>query len=388
MEICSVKDVCGGCIYQGIEYSEQVDLKGESVKKLIEEKGIKSGRFAGIEGSPLIYSYRNKMEYTFGNLEKDGEMTLGMHKSGHYMSIITVDNCQLVDNDFNMILSAVLNFCKDKGYKHYHKKTHKGLLRNLIIRKGERTHELLINIVTSTQFEFDDEGFKALILSLELDNEVVGILHTYNDNIADKVTCEKLKIIHGRDYYNEKILGLDFQVSAFSFFQTNVAAVERLYTEAIDMIDDVEGKTVFDLYCGTGTIAQYLAIRAKKTVGVEIVEDAVQAARENAKLNGLENCEFIAGDVLEVLDNIEDKPDVIVVDPPRAGMNHKVLPKLLRYGVDQILYISCNPKTLMDNLKFMEENGYMIGTIKAFDNFPFTRHTECVALITKQNQRI
>lgn len=388
MEICSVKDVCGGCIYQGIEYSDQVDLKGESVKRLLEEKGIKSGRFIGIEGSPLIYGYRNKMEYTFGDLEKDGEMTLGMHKSGHYMSIITVDHCQLVDNDFNVILSAVLNFCKEKGYKHYHKKTHKGLLRNLIIRKGERTKELLINIVTSSQSEFDDEGFKILILSLELSNEIVGILHTYNDNIADKVTCEELKIIYGRDYYNEKILGLDFKVSAFSFFQTNVAAVERLYTEAIDMIADVEGKTVFDLYCGTGTIAQYLAIRAKKTVGVEIVEDAVRAARENAKLNGLENCEFIAGDVLEVLDNIQDKPDVIVVDPPRAGINYKALPKLLRYGVDQILYISCNPKTLMDNLKFMEKNGYTIGTIKAFDNFPFTRHIECVVVINKINQRI
>lgn len=382
-EVCKIKQHCGGCIYQGVDYGEQVELKGESVKKLLEEKKLKTGEYIGIEGSPKIYNYRNKMEYTFGNLVKDGEMTLGMHKRGQFMSIITVDDCQLVDDDFNIILRAILDFCNEKGYKHYHKRSHRGLLRNLIIRKGERTKELLVNIVTSTESEFDDEAFVKMILDLKLDNEVVGILHTYNDNLADSVICERLDVLYGRDYYNEKIMGLQFKVSAFSFFQTNISAVERLYTEALDMIDDVEGKTVFDLYCGTGTITQSLAVRAKKVVGVEIVEDAVLAARDNAKLNGLDNCEFIAGDVLKVLDDITDKPDVIVVDPPRAGMNHKVLPKLLNYGVDQILYISCNPKTMVDNLRFMEENGYRVVKIKAFDNFPFTKHIESVVLIEK-----
>ncbi|MBR5229096.1 MAG: 23S rRNA (uracil(1939)-C(5))-methyltransferase RlmD [Firmicutes bacterium] len=382
-EVCSIKQHCGGCIYQGVDYAEQVELKGESVKKLLEEKKLKTGEYIGIEGSPKIYNYRNKMEYTFGNLVKDGEMTLGMHKRGQFMSIITVDECQLVDDDFNIILRAILNFCNEKGYKHYHKRSHRGLLRNLVIRKGERTKELLINIVTSTESEFDDDAFVKMLLDLKLDNEIVGILHTYNDNLADSVVCERLDVLYGRDYYNEKIMGLQFKVSAFSFFQTNISAVERLYTEALDMIDDVEGKTVFDLYCGTGTITQSLAVRAKKVVGVEIVEDAVLAARDNAKLNGLDNCEFIAGDVLKVLDDITDKPDVIVVDPPRAGMNHKVLPKLLNYGVDQILYISCNPKTMVDNLRFMEENGYRVVKIKAFDNFPFTKHVETVVLLSK-----
>ena len=258
-------------------------------------------------------------------------------------------------------------------------------MRNLIVRKGERTKELLISIVTTTLAEFDDEAFKDMLLGLPLENMIVGILHTYNDNISDKVTCERLETIYGRDYYRESILGLQFNVSLYSFFQTNISAVERLYTEALEMIDDVEGKTVFDLYCGTGTITQALALKARKAVGVEIVEDAVDAARANAKLNGLDNCEFIAGDVLKVIDDLTDLPDVIVVDPPRAGMNYKVLPKLLRYGVDQILYISCNPKTLMDNLLFMQENGYAVTKIKAFDNFPFTKHTESVCLIEKVN---
>jgi 23S rRNA (uracil-5-)-methyltransferase RumA len=386
MEQCKLAGICGGCLYQGVDYEEQVQLKGKEVTDLLKEKGIRYNEFLGIEGSPAVTRYRNKMEYTFGDEVKGGEMTLGMHKRGQFMSVITVDECMLTDDDFNKILSAVLQFCKDRSYRPYHKRRHDGLMRNLIIRKGERTEELLVGIVTTSETPFDDAAFKELLLSLPLNNHIVGILHTFNDNISDKVTNERIEILYGRDYYNEKILGLDFRVSMYSFFQTNISAVERLYTEALDMIDDVEGKTVFDLYCGTGTITQSLALKAKKAVGVEIVEDAIESARANAALNGLTNCEFIAGDVLKVLDDIADKPDVIVVDPPRAGINYKVLPKLLRYGVDQILYISCNPKTLMDNLLFMQENGYRIEKVKAFDNFPFTGHVETVVLMSKKEK--
>ena len=179
-------------------------------------------------------------------------------------------------------------------------------------------------------------------------------------------------------------MGLDFKVSAFSFFQTNVEAVERLYTEALSMIDNFDDKIVYDLYCGTGTITQTLALKAKKVIGVEIVEEAVHAARINAKLNKLDNCEFIVGDVFEVLDCIKERPDVIVVDPPRVGIHQKALEKIVSYGVKQILYISCNPKSLTDNLKYMNYYGYKVKTIKAFDNFPNTKHIECVCLIEKE----
>ena len=406
MEECKHAGACGGCLYQGVSYEEQVALKEKSVLELLEEKGIRCGEYLGFEGSPSVSAYRNKMEYTFGDEVKGGPLTLGMHRAGQYLSVVTVDGCQLVDRDFSLILSSVLDFCLSKGYRKYNKRSHKGLMRNLIIRKGERTHELLISIVTASAdhisadravegnpdeasapqetVTFDDEGFLKLLLGLKLENTIAGVLHTYNDNISDKVTPERVELLYGRDYYREKIMGLDFQVSLFSFFQTNISAVERLYTEALELIDDVEGKTVFDLYCGTGTISQALALRAKEVVGVEIVEDAVEAARANASLNGLDNCRFIAGDVLTVLDQVEKKPDVIVVDPPRAGMNYKVLPKLLRYGVDQILYISCNPKTLMDNLLFMQENGYRVEKIKAYDNFPFTKHVETVCLLSNR----
>ena len=390
MDICKHNEFCGGCLHQGMDYTAQVEMKCKEVLNLLKKKDIDYGEFLGIDASPAIYRYRNKMEYTFGDQVKDGEMTLGMHQKGRFMSIVTVDECQLVDVDFNIILRATLNFCTDKGYSFYHKKSHKGLMRNLIIRKGVRTGELLVNIVTSSQESFDEEAYAELLLGLseysygKLNNKIVGILHTINDNIADAVICDNLKILYGRDYYTEKIMGLDFKVSAFSFFQTNVEAVENLYTQAIDMIDDFEGKVAFDLYCGTGTITQVLAKKAKKAIGIELVEEAVAAAKENAKLNGLSNCEFLAGDVFNVLETVTEKPDVIVLDPPRVGIQAKALDKIISYGVEQIVYISCNPKTLVENLYYLQYNGYKAKKIKAFDNFPFTKHTECVALLEKR----
>ena len=386
MDICKHKELCGGCIHQGKSYEQQLEEKGNDVSMLISKKEIKVGEYLGIQGSPAQYRYRNKMEYTFGDTVKDGPLCLGMHRKKHFMSIVTVDECQLVPEDFNRILSAVLGFCQEKGYSFYHKKSHEGLLRHLIIRYGVRTGELLVNIVTSSQGEFDDKGFTEMITALELDNRVVGVLRTINDRLADAVYCEELKVLWGRDYYMEKIMGLDFKVSAFSFFQTNVEAAERLYTEAIDLIDDFEDKNVFDLYCGTGTITQALALKAKTVTGVELVSEAVEAAKENAKLNGLDNCSFIAGDVFEVLEKLEQKPDVIVVDPPRVGIQPKALDKILGYGVKQIVYISCNPKSLTDNLMYIQGNGYEVKKIKAFDNFPMTKHVETVCLLSKLHE--
>lgn len=384
MDICKHKELCGGCIHQGKPYEQQLEEKGNDVSMLISKKEIKVGEYLGIQRSPAQYRYRNKMEYTFGDTVKDGPLCLGMHRKKHFMSIVTVDECQLVPEDFNRILSAVLEFCQEKGYSFYHKKSHEGLLRHLIIRYGVRTGELLVNIVTSSQGEFDDKGFTEMITALELDNRVVGVLRTINDRLADAVYCEELKVLWGRDYYMEKIMGLDFKVSAFSFFQTNVEAAERLYTEAIDLIDDFEDKNVFDLYCGTGTITQALALKAKTVTGVELVSEAVEAAKENAKLNGLDNCSFIAGDVFEVLEKLEQKPDVIVVDPPRVGIQPKALDKILGYGVKQIVYISCNPKSLTDNLMYIQGNGYEVKKIKAFDNFPMTKHVETVVQLVRK----
>lgn len=385
MDICKHDQFCGGCIYQGTAYEEQLKIKEEEVLKLLADKGVSPKVTDKIEGCPDRYRYRNKMEYTFGDMVKDGPMTLGMHKKGNYMSIITVDRCQLVEEDFNRILSFALKFAKDRDYSFYHKKTHRGLLRNLIVRRGVRTGELLVNVVTSSQENFDEDSFVKGLLALELDNDIVGILRTFNDNLADAVVCDCLKTLWGRDYYMEKLLGLSFKVSAFSFFQTNIEAVERLYSEALSLIEDFEGKSVFDLYCGTGTISQIMALKAKSVLGIELIPEAVTAAEQNAGLNGLDNCRFIAGDVFEVLKNTEETPEVIVVDPPRVGIQPKALDKILEYGVKEILYISCNPKTLAENLRYMEHYGYECMYLKPFDNFPFTKHAECIALLSRKS---
>ena len=381
--LCPHREFCCGCIYQDVPFENLLEEKEREVLRLLEAKGVTPEKIDSIEGCPSAFCYRNKMEYTFGDFVKDGEMTLGMHRKKNFMSIVTVDSCQLVDPDFNIILKAVLDFSVERGYTFYHKRSHSGLLRNLIIRKGIRTGELLVNIVTTSEKGFDEERFTEMLLSLTLDNNIVGILRTYCDSLADAVVPDSLKILYGRDYYMEKLLGLDFKVSAFSFFQTNVEAAERLYTEALALVDSFEGKKAFDLYCGTGTISQVLALKAKEVLGIELVEEAVGAARENAALNGLDNCRFIAGDVFKILNEVSDKPDVIVVDPPRVGIQPKALDKIISYGVKEIIYISCNPKTLAENLRYLDYYGYKCRYLKPFDNFPMTKHTECIALLSK-----
>jgi 23S rRNA (uracil-5-)-methyltransferase RumA len=299
------------------------------------------------------------------------------------MSILTTDECQLVPGSFNEILRSVLEFCRLRGYRPYHRKTHEGLLRTLVLRCGVRTGEILVNIVTSSSMAFDEEGFREMLLGLDLDMEIIGILHTFNDSVADAVIDESHKILYGRDYYNEEILGLKFKVKAFAFFQTNIDAVERLYPDVLKVVPDVSGKTVYDLYCGTGTISQLMASEAKDVYGIDIVEDSIIAARSNTELNGITNCHYICGDVKEKLDEIPEKPDVIVVDPPRAGIHDKAVAMLCRYGIDEIVYVSCNPKTLCINLDSFRANGYEIMSIKAYDNFPMTKHVETVVLLSK-----
>ena len=374
--ICSHSDMCGGCSYQGVEYVMQLKNKEGEVRGLLEEKALKPEVFDSIEPSPNRYSYRNKMEYSFGDLEKGGEMTLGMHRKKMFMSIATTDECQIVPEDFNKVLKATLDFCKDFAYSHYNKRSHNGLLRNLILRCGVRTNQLLVNIVTQSDDKagerFDEKAYADFLLGLDLKMQIVGVLRTENNSVADAVIPEKIKIVYGNDYYVEELLGLKFKVSAFSFFQTNVDAVEKLYTEALNLVDSFEGKNVFDLYSGTGTISQVLALKAKHVLGIELVEEAVEAAKLNAKINNLTNVDFIAGDVFEVLKTVEEKPDVIVVDPPRAGIQPKALDKIISYGVNEIVYISCNPKTLVNNLYYLEYNGYKVKYLKPFDNFPFT----------------
>jgi 23S rRNA (uracil-5-)-methyltransferase RumA len=259
---------------------------------------------------------------------------------------------------------------------------HTGYLRHLLLRRSVTSGELLIALVTTSQADPDLSELKELLLALPLQGKIAGILHIINDSLADLVQSDETRVLYGQDYFYETVLGLKFRVSVFSFFQTNTKGAERLYETARSYIGDTKGMTVFDLYSGTGTIAQIMAGVAKKVIGVEIVEEAVESARINAQLNGLENCEFIAGDVLKCLDEIEEKPDYIILDPPRDGINPKALRKIMAYGVPHMVYISCKPTSLARDLQILAEGGYRLEKAKCVDMFPHTVHVETVVLLS------
>ena len=390
---CPHFNICGGCSYISMPYEESLKIKENQVRELLEPVLSKQQSVCQIEPirqSPVYYGYRNKMEFTFGDEVKDGPLALGMHKKGSFYDIVTVDGCRLVDDDYSAILRETLYYFEEKKTPFYHRYTHEGYLRHLLVRRASRTGEILAALVTTTQQEVDLESWKERLLSLPLNGKFAGILHITNDSMSDAVKCDSSEILYGRDYFYEELLGLKFRISTFSFFQTNTCGAEVLYETAREYVGSLvkeEGKPdsiVYDLYSGTGTIAQLMAPVAKKVIGVEIVEEAVVAARENAKQNGLENCEFIAGDVLKVLDEIEEKPDFIILDPPRDGVHPKALSRIIGYGVEKLVYISCKPTSLARDLEIFIANGYEVQRCVPVDQFPWTTGIETVVLLSQQ----
>ena len=397
-EPCPHFGMCGGCTYQTVPYEKQLDMKLTQVKKLISDAigtEKESGyEFIGIHGSPKKSEYRNKMEFSFGDEYKDGPLALGMHKRGSFYDLVTVSDCQIVDEDFRTILKATLDYFSKNNIPYLHRATHKGYLRHLLVRKATKTGEIIVDLVTTTQTEgFNEEellaGFRYALLTRHYDGIFKGVLHTKNDSVADVVKNDGTEVLYGDSYFYEELLGLKFKITPFSFFQTNSLGAEVLYETAREFIlgddkDSLNGKTVYDLYSGTGTIAQLMAPVCKEVVGVEIVEEAVCAAKENAALNGLDNCKFIAGDVLKVLDEIEEKPDYIILDPPRDGIHPKAIGKIIEYGVENMVYISCKPTSLARDLQIFMNRGYRVEKICCVDMFPNTYHIETVVLLSQQ----
>lgn len=395
--LCPHFGICGGCTYQNLSYEDQLKLKESQLRELFRPVLSVSGRefdqvFEGIKPSPRVFGYRNKMEFSFGDTCKDGPLALGMHRRGSFYDIVNVEQCRIVDEDYRKILTAVRDFFGEKNIPYYHRLRHEGYLRHLLVRKAAATGEILIDLITTSQREGYQEEvllreFADRLGAIPLEGKLAGILHTRNDSVADVVKNEGTQILFGEDFFFEELLGLKFKITPFSFFQTNSLGAEMLYSLAREFIGDTakEESTVFDLYSGTGTIAQMLAPAVGKVIGVEIVEEAVLAARENAKLNGLSNCEFIAGDVLKVLDEIGEKPDFIVLDPPRDGIHPKALSKIIHYGVERMVYISCKPTSLVRDLEVLQGSGYEVVRMGGVDMFPGTGHTECVVGIQKKH---
>lgn len=385
--VCSIFPVCGGCMYQTMSYEAQMDMKAEQVKNILNEAVNGEYLFEGVKASPKEFAYRNKMEFSFGDEYKDGPLTLGLHKKGSTYDVLTASDCKLVHDDMTKILNCVLEYFKERNVSYYKKMQHTGYLRHLLLRRGDRTGEILVNLVTTTQEEHDMSPLKEALLNLELEGKIVGFLHILNDSLSDVVQSDETRIIYGQDYFYEKLLNLEFKITPFSFFQPNSRGAEVLYSTVRDYIGDINDMTVFDLFSGTGTIAQVLAPVAKQVIGVEIIEEAVEAAKENATHNGLSNCKFIAGDVFKVLDEIEEKPDVIVLDPPRDGIHPKALPKILDYGVDKIVYISCKVTSLARDLEMIQARGYEVVKSVAVDQFCQTVHVETVVLLSQHRDK-
>lgn len=394
---CPQSGVCGGCLYQTIPYEEQLKIKEGQVRELLD--AVCSGyEFEGIKASPAAEEYRNKMEFSFGDEKKDGPLCLGMHKRGSFYDVVNADDCRIVHGDFRKLLTATREYFAKLEAPFYKKLRHEGYLRHLLVRRAVKTGEILVALVTTTQTEWAAgqngcaaaeaeeqvlEGWKELIQALPLEGKLAGILHVKNDSLADVVQSDETEILYGQDYFYEELLGLRFKISPFSFFQTNSLGAEVLYSQVRDYIGDTAGQVVFDLYSGTGTIAQILAPVAEKVVGVEIVEEAVEAARENAARNGLSNCEFIAGDVLKVVGDLKDKPDLIVLDPPRDGVHPKALNQIIDFGVKRMVYVSCKPTSLQRDLVTLQERGYRMVRACCVDMFPGTGNCEVVALLTR-----
>lgn len=382
---CKHFGLCGGCTYQSVAYEEQLKIKQSQVKGMLDEVIKSDYVFESIQKSPVFEEYRNKMEFSFGNEIKDGPLTLGMHKRNSTYDIVNVDECKIVDSDYRKILTCVYEHFKEAKIPFCHKMTHEGYLRHLLVRKAVKTHQILVDLVTTTQMEYDLTQLSQELRQLSLEGEIVGFLHTYNDSVADVVKNDRTEIIFGQDFFFEELLGLHFRITPFSFFQTNSLGAEVLYTKAREYVGSTKDKVIFDLYSGTGTIAQILAPVAKKVVGVEIVEEAVESAKSNAKLNKLDNCEFIAGDVLKVIGGITDKPDLIVLDPPRDGIHPKALDIIIDYGVDRMVYISCKPTSLARDLVVLQERGYKVEKVCCVDMFPGTGHVETVCCLQRVN---
>lgn len=377
---------CGGCTYQNLPYEEQLRLKEQQVKELLDQVITEYPyEFEGIKKSPAVYGYRNKMEFSFGDEYKGGPIALGMHKRGSFHDIVSVPDCQIVDEDYRKILTCTLECAKESGLPYYHRMRHTGFFRHLLVRKAVKTGEILIDLITTTEYDnFNAAGWMEALLSLNLSGTIVGILRTKNDSVADVVKDEGTEIIYGQSYFYEELLGLKFKITPFSFFQTNSLGAEILYDKAREYIGDTKDKVIFDLYSGTGTIAQILAPVAKKVTGVEIVEEAVEAAKENAALNGLDNCTFWAGDVLKVIDELGEVPDLIVLDPPRDGVHPKALEKITNFGVEKIVYIACKPTSLARDLGMLQGRGYRVERIGGIDLFPGTYHVETCVLLGRK----
>jgi 23S rRNA (uracil1939-C5)-methyltransferase len=377
---CPHFGACGGCRWQDLDYAAQTAWKERQVRDALERIGHQTG-FALDPIVPAVdtYRYRNKLEFSFGD-SPEGP-SLGFHRAGRWDEILPVSECLLMDAAGNEARSVVEAWARRSGADVWDRRTNKGYLRHLVVRSSSRTGQLLATIVTSPG---------ALPSRAWLEDELtervpgcVGLLHAVSDGVAEVTAGLESTQVFGRDWYEERLLGLRLRVSAGAFLQTNTAMCERLYELAIEEAGLAGDEVVWDLYSGIGSIALAVAGSAGRVIGVEVVEEAVERARENADLNDVGNVEFVLGDVAKtvrpLLESGVPGPDVVVLDPPRAGLTPKAVRRVLELEPHRIVYVSCNPTTLAGNAELLAAGGYRLERVRPVDMFPHTHHVECVA---------
>jgi 23S rRNA (uracil1939-C5)-methyltransferase len=379
---CAHFGVCGGCRFQNLSYDVQLAEKERQVRDAL----VRIGRITDPRLEPIVparsqYGYRNKLEYSFAS-DDDG-VELGFHRAGRWDEVIGIDECLLTTDLGNEIRRAVRDWAREERLEAYDQETGEGYLRHLVVREGRNTGQALVVLVTAPGERFEAGYFVDVLRRFP---EVRSIHWAVNDTPAEQTNLPTL-LLWGDDAIEEEILGLRFRLRPSAFLQTNTEMAAEVYTLARDAAGLSGSENVFDLYCGTGTIGLALAAGAASVWGLEISEEAVACAIENAELNGIENVRFFAGNVGQTLEELQERagsPDVVVVDPPRAGLAGKALRRTGQLQAPRIVYVSCNPTTLASDILVLgDEYGYELQRCRPVDMFPHTPHVESVALLTR-----
>ena len=367
-----------GAPWQVLPYERQLAVKQEQVADALQRIGHLEG-FVLDEIVPAVkqWRYRNKLEYSFGTAD-DGSLVCGFHAPGSWHEIVPVSDCKLASERSNAAREQVLAWCSDQGLTAFDRRTHVGMLRNLVVREGRRTGDLQVRLVTGPG-EIDTASLSAAV-------QCEGLMWTRTDALAETTQGGRTELIAGAPALQEECSGLRFSISPSAFFQTNTEMAEQLYGIASKLADLQGWERIFDLYCGIGTVGLSLAGRAGEVWGLEIVEEAVADAIANARRNEIDNARYFAGDVRLALRELVEqsgRPDVCVIDPPRAGLSQKVVRRVIESAPRRIVYISCNPTTLAPNAAQLVEAGYVLKRVAPVDMFPQTPHIECVALLER-----
>lgn len=395
---CFYFGTCGGCKWQHVDYPAQLDAKTQSVREALQH----TGGFADVQvepaiGSEKVYFYRNKMEFSFSasrwltreeidsGREFDTDFALGLHAPGTFDKVLDLHECHLQSPTSRELVNGMRVLAKEQGWMPWHIRNHTGFLRHLVIRTGERTGEIMVNLVTNG-FDAKRMDLAAEFLRREFP-QVTTFVNTINTGKAQTAFGEEIRTIFGSGVINDRIGSYRFEIAPNAFFQTNTAQAETLYDVAKDFAELQPDDLVYDLYCGAGTISIYFANAVRHVVGIELIDEAVRNARANAVANDVPNCTFVTGDMVELFgpEFVEEhgKPDVLVVDPPRAGMHPKVVERVAELGPERFVYVSCNPQTQARDLEMLNR-AYRVESVQPVDLFPHTHHVENVIKLRRK----